>query len=61
MDASSPAFTIEEAHGLSSAGGVGPLALVHQNRLQPEHAAVIGTIYRYPGEPLTGTSRPCPP
>jgi hypothetical protein len=61
MDASSPAFTIEEAYGLSSTGGVGPLALVHQNRLQPEHAAVIGTIYGYPGEPLTGTSRPCPP
>eukprot|EP00972_Heterocapsa_arctica_P083073 12241283-Heterocapsa_arctica.AAC.1 len=43
---SSPApFTIEEAYGLSPTSGVGPLALVHQNRLQPVHAAIIGTIY----------------
>ncbi len=30
-------------------------------RLQTMHAAIIGAIYGYPSEPLTGTDRPCPP
>eukprot|EP00972_Heterocapsa_arctica_P067237 9923135-Heterocapsa_arctica.AAC.1 len=60
LDASPAPYTIEEAYGLSPTSGVGPLALVQQNRLQPFHAAIIGTVYGYVGEPLTGTQRPCP-
>ena len=54
-------FSILEAYGLADYTGVVPIALVHSNRMPQETAATLGTFYDYPGEPLSGTNRPCPP
>ena len=54
-------FSILEAYGLGDTSGVVPISLVHSNRMPQEVAAVLGTMYDYPAEPLAGTGRPCPP
>ena len=61
IDADLTPFTIEEAYGLSTWGGVAPLALVHTNRMPEPQAAVLGEVFGYLSEPLSGTGRPCPP
>ena len=61
LDADLTPFTIEEAYGLSPRAGVAPLALVHMNRLPEPQAAIIGEVFGYLSEPLSGTTRPCPP
>ena len=61
LDADLSPYTIEESYGLSPLTGVAPLALVHMNRLPEPQAAVIGEVFGYLPEPLSGTSRPCPP
>ena len=54
-------LNVGQAYGIDPEGGVVPLALVHSNRLRREVAAILGTFFRYPAEPLTGTNQPCPP
>ena len=47
INADLPPFTIKEAYGLSTSGGVAPLALVHTNRMPEPHAAIVGEIFGY--------------
>eukprot|EP00972_Heterocapsa_arctica_P009771 1438046-Heterocapsa_arctica.AAC.1 len=54
-------FTIAEVYALDGETGVVQLAMVLLNRLRGLHAALIGSPYNYPGEPITGFTRSCPP
>ena len=52
-------FTTGQAYGLGGMQGVRSVALVHMNRLRGPLAALIGYVWGYPAEDLTGP-RPVP-
>eukprot|EP00972_Heterocapsa_arctica_P070832 10465231-Heterocapsa_arctica.AAC.1 len=58
---SNPPFTTAGAYAIDGENRVVPLAVVLMNRLRGLQAALIGSPYNYPGEPMTGFTRSCPP
>ena len=53
-------YTLEQAHGIGGSQGVRSISLVHMNRLRAPLAALVGVVWGYPAEPLTGDVAPCP-